>query len=232
MSSLKLPCLPDPSLILQPPSRLLNAYARLNDPVPDTEASLLDIITEESLSFRDGRKEFAAVNEETLEEKTTKRAKTTQPFHIIPELLRPITKKLSIKNNKLPLAVWSRNMASSIDNMSQWGSLFEKYEHVKTSGTYEKIILKNQVDKNNWGGIPLFGKEHNDLNSKLILASILKKEPADATLMILHYISIICLQFYLMERDRFLQLRTDRAFKFRESDQPYIFLLLDRKRVV
>ena len=226
-----LPCFPAAEDILKPPPQLFSnvldnnnttttnssqfyncIYARFGDPVPDCQSSYQDVLTENSSILRI----FNPISPQQYN--------NGDPVnqYIRYQYIRPITKELILKDERLPIEIWSNG---DLDDMTYWKQILLKYEALDTHQTYQTAILKNEPDTETWT-IPLFGKWHNSLTDKVLLAKIINKKTASEMLM--HYISVVCLQFYLMERNRFLQLRTDRHFEYRESENPYIFLIFQK----
>ena len=224
-----LPCFPTAEDILKPPlqtfsnvldnnnnnnsSQFYNCiYARFGDPVPDCQSSYQDVLTENSSILRI----FNPISPQQYN--------NGDPMnqYIRYQYIRPITKELILKDERLPTELWNHG---DLDDMTYWKKILLKYEALETVNTYQTGILKNEPDSETWT-IPLFGKWHNSLTDKVLLAKIINKKTASEMLM--HFISVVCLQFYLMERNRFLQLRTDSHFEYRESENPYIFLMFQK----
>ena len=204
-----------------------SAFTRL-DPVPTQESAIYDVLTRRPiylnpLAYKDDSDSNTSSSSSSSNSSSSVSSSSSP---IYPHELCPITQPLSLRH-EIPEEVWSDEFRFDA-TMKYWGSLFDGYERISTSGTYVTTILHNQPDSN-WrihGCLDLFGLEHNALTPVIQLASLLPNKYACD--MIMHSISMICLQYYMMERDRFLMVHTNEHEQHQASKHPYLFLLFPR----
>jgi hypothetical protein len=183
---------------------LNSVYERLADPVAQSECTVHNILTNQN----------AFINE------LSPTYHSKQSFE-----LYPITQPLMI-HPSIDQEIWkSKTNRAQINQL--WINSIDRYTHIPTAGTYESCILKNDLD-DHWN-LPLFGNKCNALLPVLQMAAIAHAKQCDESVnYILHYITMIVLQYYLMERNQFMQSTCGKDNTFRDCDPPYIFMLYMR----
>lgn len=178
---------------------LSHVYPRLSEPVPHFDASTSDLVTGQRthLEVLDNHK--AAT-------------KKVEPVNL--HELYPITRALQIKD-KIDEKVWD---AAEYDCMEVWGNCFRNYEHMKTIGRYDQFI----VEYEDWDSLKLFGAQNNSLKAVAQFAS-LPWVLAQGYRIVLHFVGMVCWQFYLLERERWLQVKLVQYESFVEADLPHFF---------
>jgi len=179
------------------------------DPVPSSESAIFDVLTRKPVLFNvlgsDGRK----------------------PETVYPHELYPITQPIRL-THAIPGEVWGDEIEFD-ETMKYWGNLFSGYKRMETKGTYMKAILMDNPDTQ-WrinGSLDLFGVTNNSLSHVLALARYVTNRKLSSSI-ILHFITMVCMQYYLMERNRFLVVYTNEQDVHRSSMHPYLFLLFPR----
>lgn len=196
--------LPVEDLLPGPNSILHLVYPRLSEPVPHFDSSTSDYVT--------GQPTFLTLLGYT-------EYKKVQPVEI--EELVPITRPLQI-NDKINEEIWEPT--TEYDCMRLWGTTFKNYEPMQTVGKYAELIGGELEPE--WG-LPLFGKKNNALKPVLQLVS-LEAIGERQSKIIFHYVAIVCFQFYLMERSRFVQIKLEKHEPYVEADLPSFFFYFPR----
>lgn len=115
--------------------------------------------------------------------------------------LYPITQPLRLKQS-IPPEVWDCNNSRAVLN-KHWANLIVNYRQLDTADWYTPLILKNDIDAK-WP-VPLFGKTHNALDPvvELVVATY-KYAGAESVNFLMHYVAMIVLQWYLLERSQWM----------------------------
>jgi hypothetical protein len=218
-----LPIGPTSSDVLLAPAQLrsTHTYERLARAPPNTEPSLTDV-----LSDRDA--ELAPYYQCLQSEKMKK--KPTVYSH---ELL-PITTVVEL-NADLASELWDSVHPGTNDTECRWHGAFKHYRGIQTftANTYYTHILKPEEDglDEKWSELGIFGRTRNPLTPVLTLAMTANKHDSDGVGydLIRHHVAIVCLQFYLCQRNRFFEVAFDENHEvFDDSLVPYMFTLLSR----
>jgi hypothetical protein len=85
-----------------------------------------------------------------------------------------------------------------------------------TAASYRRCILQGE----DGGGLGLFGTTRNPLGCVVELAHQLQRSA-----ILLHYVTAVTLQYYLMARGLVLRLRTDKGAPFSEALPPYLYMM-------
>lgn len=196
-------------------------YGRLDEPVPAGDSSTFDRITDTRsvpvVFGSKGHKEQALTNGESISREHQSLFKNP----ISPSELIPLTIPLRIEN-EVDTRVWTDSV---YDNMKYWCKAFKGYQQKETKNTWEKAIVNGSFETC-WGDLRLFGTSNNSLRCVAQMASLLSGEVGQQIL--LHYITIVVWQFYLMERNRWLEVSLDPTEKYYEVSLPSFFLLFQR----
>lgn len=184
------------------PSSLLSAYERLNESVSDKEYTVHNILTDQET--------FINELSTTINETKPELYPITQPIIIHPAI-----------DQKIWLSSTTRE-----DVIQYWCNNIQHYSQMQTQGLYERIILNGDLDVR-WN-IPIFGMNNNALKPVLKIAILSHcYECEESIRFILHYISMIVLQYYLMEKNQFMQSSKNNSV-YNDSRPPYIFLFFMR----
>lgn len=124
----------------------------------------------------------------------------------------------------IPHRVWHDNI-SRLQMIKLWQQCIDGYRPLQTQHSYTQGVLHNQVETQ-WS-LPLFGKHHNALLPVLHLASQCTNRHY-ATHFIMHYITMIVLQFYTMEREQWMESCADAKQEFSDQRPPHVCLLFLR----
>jgi hypothetical protein len=250
--SARLITLPIPDLVVRPSSIeaveapiLKEVYPRLQKPVPHYDSSTGDYVTGQPtyftvLSTTDYSRQqekfkkqmqqhlVRYANDPTQQDYQIGRTNYNNANVIIqPTDLYPITTALQIEN-KIDEAVWRDE--ETYDSMDIWSKCFKNYELMPTRGLWETHIVKQQYEME-WKGLRLFGVHHNALKPIVQLVNLVSTTQESSDKMdklLFHAITIICWQFYSMERNRWLQIKLQPYQPFYERDIPSFFLFFLR----
>lgn len=197
--------LPIRDLIPSLNSALLNTvYTRLSEPVQAYDSSTADHVTRQPTRL-------------TILEGYLEKNKAIPVSDLI-----PITRALYI-NERIDKSVWE---TKEYDCMDIWSKSFKNYEPMITVGKYKEMVQPFETE---WNGLKLFGKTKNSLKTIAALASLrIVSENEVTAKLLLHYVAIVCWQFYTMERSRWLQIQMEKHEKFLEADIPSFFLYFNR----
>jgi len=128
----------------------------------------------------------------------------------------------------IPVEVWS-NTLNYNDEHQVWKHMLKNYEGVQTRGMYEQLILRDDTPDPVWE-LGLFGHKHNALMPVFRLAVVIchyDKDNAGYKLL-KHVVTMVCLQYYLIQRNRFYVVKADKSKPFYDIHQPYIFMFHHR----
>lgn len=201
---------------------LATVYQRLQKAVPYCDSSTGDYVTGQPSHFT----VLGSADYFHLQEKNKKKGSTTNNKIVIqPTDLYPITIPLEIESS-IDEKVWQR---PEFDCMEIWGKTFKHYEPMPTRGRWTEHIVQGQYE-NEWG-LQLFGKHRNALKPIAELVSLASKsdDSIERTGKLLyHAITVICWQFYTMERDRWIQVKLEPHEPHYEVRMPSMFMFFLR----
>ena len=233
--------LPNRDLLARPQSSeaheapLLKAvYTRLQKPVPHFDSSTGDYVTGQASNFvvlgsvehhdqQESQRNLVPISSEnpTLHQIS----KTASKLEIEATELYPITSPIEIEN-KIDQKLWDLN--APLDHMQIWSRVFKGYEPMPTRGKWPSLV--NHEYEKEWK-LELFGLHHNSLKpiaALVSVASLSDKSIEKVDKLLYHAITMICWQFYSMERDRWLQIKLDPLEPFYEVDVPSFFMFFLR----
>jgi hypothetical protein len=207
---------PASSLFLSPP-----VPRRLSAPVAAQEATICDVFTRQPAFFSVigmSKSESSSVGPFGMV------SQEKAPLAMRAYELYPMTRELHLSHD-IPGDIWDDSIQFD-KTMEHWRQLFKGYRGMQTRDKYRSLI--DEVESH-WDidGLQLFGRTRNALTPVVQLASILDS-PKRAKSLILHSITIVCLQFYMMQRDRFMEVYTDEQDIHLDVHQPVFFLLFPR----
>lgn len=138
--------------------------------------------------------------------------------------LYPITRELVV-HPCVPEQLWSPQL--SRDAVTElWCGCVDGYARAPAHDYYSDV-LKLDLDLR-WP-VPLFGAKLNALAPVLRLCDLAARYGCpDAKQLVLHFVTMVVLQFYVLARRQFLQASADRDGEFRDSRSPWIFALFLR----
>lgn len=186
----------------------LSVFERLREPVAACESSTHDLFTcnDALINEFEGRvdnKDVLALCKPTLS-------------------VYPITPALQIRPC-VPSFVW-RDSTTRLDMHKHWQTCIDGYRGLDTSQAYP-TLLRNEIDTR-WG-IPLFGIHCNALTPVLSLASRCV-HPTYACNFVIHYVTMVVLQYYTMRRSQWLESCEDHTKAFSDRRPPHICMLFLR----
>lgn len=156
-----------------------------------------------------------------------------ESLKIQPYELYPLTTSLDINNNKIHESVWSysdeKTSRPIYDNMNIWSESFRGYQLKQTQSKWFNDIVKGEYEV--WNGLKLFGKHNNALTPIVKLAGLMdniEQKEDKAHNLLLHAVAMICFQYYLMEKGRWLELIMDPTEPFYEDKTQEFFLFFPR----
>lgn len=202
-------------------------FARLSKPVPSEESSVVESVMGQPGHLSPYTDYLAkAPSENGGEQEQKDNQLPYRKANSIPSYqLHPSTQTVELLNDIGP-SIWS-GTTNSNDESHAWKDSFKNYQGVYTKGKYRSLILKDSIDHSFDLGI--FGTEANALDPILKFVAILHDQgesvPYDV---LIHSVMIICLQFYLMERNRFLEVHANKSDQFYDIYQPLIFMFMHR----
>lgn len=142
---------------------------------------------------------------------------------VCPVELYPITQQLELMK-PIPVEIWS---ADRPQLNTMWSQMFRHYTTIQTVDTYESVVLSNEVDV--YWGISLFGIRFNSLKVLLHLTLVSHLNQCEESLcFLLHSVSVIVLQYYLMQRNQWLQVCADSTGVLSDKFSPFICMLYMR----
>lgn len=191
------------------PAKFHTVFERLQQPVNSTECTIHNLLTNQD----------AFINE--LQD---------PKFRCSPVELYPMSQLLQLRE-AIPTRMWNEQLTRD-EIHALWGDQLKHYAQLPTRNTYQTQILKNEVDES-WP-LPLFGKRHNSLVPLLhITLTSHLFQSSESLNFLLHAISIIVLQYYLLERNQWLQAVAEKNQPLYDQLSPYIcmvFMRYDLKR--
>jgi hypothetical protein len=106
-----------------------------------------------------------------------------------------------------------------------WQSCIDGYRRVATADRYETDILHGSIDAG--FRVALFGTEHNALLPVLRLAN-LSTNRTYAVKFVMHYVTMVTLQYYTMQREQWLESCEDSRQVFSDKRPPHVCMLFLR----
>jgi hypothetical protein len=144
--------------------------------------------------------------------------------------LFPMTHELELEG-RIDSVIWAY-ITNDNDSRQSWKRQFKLYCGVTTRGAYTNSILGGEGAVDPEWDIGIFGIRRNALTPvALLIAQIcasVESRATEAKQMFMQYVMTVCLQFYLMERNRFLELSVPADEVFLDRYQPYLFMLMTR----
>lgn len=216
-------------MLLAPlPLRRAAFYPRLSTPVPMDEPSLIDVLPDRAAEFAS----YASYVENNNQSGRKKKA-DVYLFDLL-----PMTQVIQLEAD-IPERIWEKESVSENDSECSWHEVFKRYRGMKTEGRYHEMILGENYEKEidpYWGDIGIFGKCKNSLTTLVQLAGVVNsnerkgqgKGKDKGHNLLMHGVAIICLQFYLMERNRFFEVYAKETEEWTDSLQPYLISFFQR----
>ncbi len=194
---------------MQIPSKFNSIFERLSRPINSTECTIHNLLTNQDVFLNEVQ---------------------DSRFRCSPVELYPMSQMLQLRE-AIPTRMWDESLSRD-EIHTIWCQQIKNYKQLLTRGTYIASVLKNQIDPA-WP-LPLFGIHHNSLIPVLqITLNSELYQSGEGLNFLLHAISVIALQFYLLERNQWLQVVGERNQPLYDQLPPYIcmfFMRYDLKR--